>query len=79
MVWNFRICCTWFIIYINIYIYYLLEIICRIPYNGKKVDIWSLGVVLFTLIFESFPFNPEERTKHLIKQGKHPILKFPES
>jgi len=29
------------------------------PYNGKKVDVWCLGVILFTMSWKRFPFMPE--------------------
>jgi len=29
------------------------------PYNGKKIDIWCLGVILFTMCWKQFPFMPE--------------------
>lgn len=33
------------------------EILTGIPYNGFKTDIWSFGVVVFTLIFLKHPFD----------------------
>ncbi|ELR23177.1 protein kinase, putative [Acanthamoeba castellanii str. Neff] len=33
------------------------EIIQRIPYSGPKVDVWSLGSVLYTMICAFFPFQ----------------------
>jgi serine/threonine protein kinase len=33
------------------------EIISNQPYNGKKSDIWSLGVVLFTMVTGSLPWH----------------------
>eukprot|EP01119_Soliformovum_irregulare_P020986 TRINITY_DN6876_c0_g1_i2.p1 TRINITY_DN6876_c0_g1~~TRINITY_DN6876_c0_g1_i2.p1 ORF type:complete len:259 (+),score=30.33 TRINITY_DN6876_c0_g1_i2:450-1226(+) len=32
-------------------------------YNAFSADIWSLGVVLFTLLYGSFPFNSSDRSK----------------
>jgi len=33
------------------------EIVRRIPYNGYKADVFSIGVVLFALLFGVFPFE----------------------
>lgn len=33
------------------------EIIQELPYNGMKVDIWSAGVVLYTMIANHFPWS----------------------
>lgn len=28
---------------------------------GERVDIWALGVVIYTLLFFKSPFNPKEK------------------
>ncbi|XP_037044098.1 NUAK family SNF1-like kinase 1 [Bradysia coprophila] len=33
------------------------ELLSEEPYRGPEVDCWSLGVVLFTLVYGSMPFN----------------------
>jgi serine/threonine protein kinase len=33
------------------------EIVSGIPYYGPEVDCWSLGVLLYTLVFGSMPFQ----------------------
>ena len=33
------------------------EIIRNTPYDGKKADVWALGVLLFVLIAGRFPYN----------------------
>lgn|SRR3990167_2392031 len=32
------------------------EIIRNVPFDGKKADIWSLGVLFYVLVAEKFPF-----------------------
>ena len=43
------------------------EILRRIPYDGKKSDIFSLGVILFTLLFNQFGFQIAIPTNDLYK------------
>ena len=33
------------------------EMLLAHPYIGPEVDIWSLGVVLYTMMFKEFPFG----------------------
>jgi serine/threonine protein kinase len=35
------------------------EIFLRKPYIGPESDVWSLGVLLYTLLFCEFPFKPD--------------------
>ena len=43
------------------------EILRRIPYDGKKSDIFSLGVILFALLFSKFGFQIAIPTNDLYK------------
>jgi len=40
------------------------EILEAQPYEGKPIDIWSLGVILFVLLRGSFPFDPDDADRH---------------
>lgn len=56
------------------------EILQNIPYDGRQVDVWALGVVLFALLFGELPFNIEYKEKpknmyHRIARGE---FKYPE-
>lgn len=66
------------------------EIVLRIPYDGRKADIYSrkidnrhlinflVGVVLYCMLFAEFPFNNKLRRETLQKTGKHPEIRLPE-
>lgn len=45
----------------------------KMPYD-LKVDVWSLGVSMYLMLFGTFPYNPEkpcgETMKKLIREGK---------
>ena len=44
------------------------EIVSKLDYYGKPVDIWSLGVLLYVILNGSFPFKGINII--LINQGK---------
>jgi serine/threonine protein kinase len=33
---------------------------CRTGYDGKKVDVWASGVLLFVMLLGMFPFEVED-------------------
>jgi len=39
------------------------EILERKPYQGCKAEVWSLGVLLFALLFGQFPFSTYDRER----------------
>jgi len=52
------------------------EIICQEPYNGKMADIWSLGIVFYSLLVGRFPW-PDENLSLLMNHIKEGNLTFP--
>ncbi|SCU79830.1 LAFA_0B05864g1_1 [Lachancea sp. 'fantastica'] len=48
-------------------VYMAPELIERKPYEGYKTDIWSLGIILFTLIHGCMPFEEEDESKTKFK------------
>jgi serine/threonine protein kinase len=53
------------------------EILNKKPYCGKSSDIWSLGVVLYTILFGHFPFY-DPITEKLFEKIKLGNYTFPE-
>ncbi|XP_033212736.1 serine/threonine-protein kinase ppk30 isoform X2 [Belonocnema kinseyi] len=46
------------------------EIVKGTPYHGPEVDCWSLGVLLYTLVYGAMPFDGSN-FKRLVKQISH--------
>ncbi|XP_046552513.1 testis-specific serine/threonine-protein kinase 1-like [Haliotis rubra] len=54
------------------------EVLTGREYDAFKLDIWSLGVILYSLVCGSFPFN-DFSINQMVQLQKHHILPFPES
>jgi serine/threonine protein kinase len=52
------------------------EIILQQPFSGFKADLYSCGVILFTMLFSGFPRTQEERYRILSDKTSKP-LHFP--
>jgi serine/threonine-protein kinase SRK2 len=44
---------------------------CR--YDGKKVDVWAAGVLLFVMLLGKFPFEAVEETENSSTAGMYDI------
>jgi len=56
------------------------EILLKSPYSGCKADVFSLGVILYSILFSQLPFDFHERVNEVIHKNRpHPPLKFPTS
>jgi len=53
------------------------EILDRKTYILCKCDVWSLGIVLFTMLFAELPFGLEDRVRAITNGERHPTLVFP--
>ena len=54
------------------------EIVRNLPYDGKKSDLWALGVLTYTLLASKFPFeatNTRDLLNHIINEP----LQFPDT
>jgi len=55
------------------------EVVSSKQYNGYKVDVYSLGVVLYTLLFAEFPFVVKDRINAIRNGTNQPSVAFTES
>lgn len=53
------------------------EVLIHKPYDGTKVDVWCLGIVLYILLHAKFPFQADWRDSFIVKHGYHPSIQFP--
>jgi BR serine/threonine kinase len=53
------------------------EIICGETYDGRKSDIWSAGVILFTLLSGKLPFD-DNSIRALLQKVKNGLFRMPD-
>jgi len=52
------------------------EIIRKEPYNGFAADVWSLGTILYIMLYGELPFGFEMRVKCVSDGKDHPLIQF---
>jgi len=52
------------------------EVLSRRSYDGYKADTYSLGIVLFTLLFAEFPFVSKDRIRSIQQFAPHPTINY---
>eukprot|EP01119_Soliformovum_irregulare_P019043 TRINITY_DN595_c0_g1_i1.p2 TRINITY_DN595_c0_g1~~TRINITY_DN595_c0_g1_i1.p2 ORF type:complete len:113 (+),score=24.43 TRINITY_DN595_c0_g1_i1:624-962(+) len=50
------------------------EILKKTPYCGFRADVWSLGTVMYSLLFGECPFNRGRRLFAMTRNQAHPPL-----
>lgn len=57
------------------------EIVKRIPHDPSKADVWALGIVLYKLVMNRYPFkaNTDQELNSLILKGELHISKSVDS
>lgn len=58
--------------------YFAPQLLHKIPYDGKKADVWSLGIVSFAILAAKFPFDDEnDNQSNIFFQIKRGIFTTP--
>jgi len=52
------------------------EIIKKEPYNGFTADVWSLGTILYIMLYGELPFGFDMRVKAVSDGEEHPQIQF---
>lgn len=53
----------------------VLNAASRTSYDGRKADVWSLGVCLFVMLNHFFPFDDPSRDEHIRRHRIHHRIK----
>lgn len=53
--------------YLGTKTYMAPEIKLKIPYDGKKVDIFSVGVIMFIIVHGIFPFQEAKKDEYFYR------------
>ncbi|KAF0991939.1 hypothetical protein HZS_7851, partial [Henneguya salminicola] len=54
------------------------ELLSGQPYMGNEVDVWSMGVLLFTLLCGYLPFENDSNIQNALNNIKNAIYQFPQ-
>jgi len=52
------------------------EIIAKTPYNGFSADVWSLGTILYIMLYGELPFGFDLRVQAVTDGKEHPTIHF---
>jgi serine/threonine protein kinase len=52
------------------------EVLKRQPYCGFKADVWSLGTVLYIMLYAELPFGFQSRAEAIANGKEHPSVEF---
>ncbi|KAL1122239.1 hypothetical protein AAG570_003644 [Ranatra chinensis] len=63
--------------YCGSYAYAAPEILNGVPYYAQMADVWSMGIVLYAMVFGKLPFD-DTNIKILLRQVQHKVM-FPRS
>lgn len=50
--------------------YFSPQMLKRLPYNAQASDMWAMGVLLYLMLNNAFPFDPNDETIMLLEQTK---------
>jgi serine/threonine protein kinase len=53
------------------------EIVQGLPYDGAKVDIWSLGILIFVMVCGKLPWESDDQTG-MVREIMDGVVSFPE-